>query len=573
MSEEENATAPPFAQFTLGKIIFVMLIKEEIRRGIMKKRFSTPVVVLLILLAVLGGMQLNTLISGDNIYEQLGKFKDVLSLTEKYYVDDVDTQKLTESAIKGLLSDLDPHSVYIDPKQLTRVTEEFRGKFEGIGIEFALVNDTITVVQPIGGGPSAQLGILSNDKIVKIDGKSSIGFNEDQVLKGLKGPKGTKVSVSIVRPGEKGLLEYEIIRDVIPFYSVDVSFMLNDEVGYINVTRFAETTNSEMLTALQKLKSQGMKRLVLDLRFNPGGYLDQAVKMADLFIDGDPSTGQRKIVYTKGRRPDFNEEYYATTNSEFEKVPLIVLLSNGSASASEIVAGAIQDWDRGLIVGETSFGKGLVQRQFELADKSAFRLTIARYYTPSGRLIQRSYAGGKEKYQREAFEREEVEGDNITHVEESDSTRPVFKTAGGRKIYGGGGITPDYIVKPGDASQFTTVISRRNLFYEFITNYLSAHGKEIREKYKGDFQLFNREFEVSDALMNEFVGFTKEKKVEYKEDQFTKDKEFVQARLKAHIARNFWGNDGWYPVILKVDNQLKKALSIFPEATKIANLQ
>lgn len=550
-----------------------MMLKEEIKRGLMKKRFSTPVVVLLILFAVLGGMQLNTLISGDNIYEQLGKFKDVLSLTEKYYVDDVDTQKLTEAAIKGLLNELDPHSVYIEPKQLTRVTEEFRGKFEGIGIEFRVVNDTITVVQPIGGGPSAQLGILSNDKIVKIDGKSAIGFNNDQVMKGLKGPKGTKVSVSIVRPGEKGLLEFEIIRDVIPFYSVDVSFMLNDEVGYINVTRFAETTNSEMLSALQKLKAQGMKRLVLDLRFNPGGYLDQAVKMADLFIDSDPSTGQRKVVYTKGRRADFNEEYYAATNSEFEKIPLIVLLSNYSASASEIVGGAIQDWDRGLIVGETSFGKGLVQRQFELADKSAFRLTIARYYTPSGRLIQRSYADGKEKYQREAFERDEVEGDNISHVEESDSTRPVFKTAGGRKIYGGGGITPDYIVKPENATALTTTISRRNLFYEFITKYLSAHTKEIKEKYKGDFQTFNREFEVDSALLNEFLDYVKEKKVEYKEDQFAKDKEFIQARLKADIARNFWGNDGYYPVMLKVDNQLKKALSIFPEAAKIAKLQ
>ena len=539
----------------------------------MKKRFSTPIVVRLVLVSILGGMQLNMLISGDNVYEQLTKFEHVLSYTEKYYVDEVDTQKLTESAIKGMLNDLDPHSVYIDPKQLTKVTEEFRGKFEGIGIEFALVNDTILVVQPIGGGPSAQLGILSNDRIVKIDGKSAIGFDNDQVMKGLKGPKGTKVSVTIVRPGEKNVLDYEIVRDVIPFYSVDVSFMLDDEVGYINVTRFAETTNAEMLTALQKLKGQGMKRLVLDLRFNPGGYLDQAVKMADLFLDGDASTGQRKIVYTKGRRPDFNEEYFATSNSEFEKVPLIILISNGTASASEIVAGAIQDWDRGLIVGETSFGKGLVQRQFDLPDKSAFRLTIARYYTPSGRLIQRSYAEGKEKYQREAFERNETEGDNISHVEESDSTRPVFKTAGGRKIYGGGGITPDYIVKPEDATPLTVTIRNRNLFYEFVTDYLASHTKEIKEKYKGDFQAFDRDFKIDNVLMNEFIAFIKEKKVDFKEDQFAKDKEYTEARLKAHIARNFWGNDGWYPVILRSDNQLKKALSIFPEAAKIAKLQ
>ncbi|HTR81869.1 MAG TPA: S41 family peptidase [Bacteroidota bacterium] len=539
----------------------------------MKKRFSAPVVVLLIVLSIFGGMQLNPLISGDNIYEQLGKFKDVLSLTDKYYVDEVDTQKLTEAAIKGLLSDLDPHSVYIDPKQLTHVTEEFRGKFEGIGIEFAIVNDTINVVQPIGGGPSAQLGILSNDKIVKIDGKSAIGFTNDQVMKSLKGPKGTKVSVSILRPGDPDILEYEIVRDVIPFNSVDVSYMLNDDVGYINVTRFAETTDSEMLSALQKLKAQGMKRLILDLRFNPGGYLDQAVKMADLFLDGDPTTGQRKVVYTKGRRPDFDEEYYATTNSEFEKTPLIILISNGTASASEIVAGAMQDWDRGLIVGETSFGKGLVQRQFELADKSAFRLTIARYYTPSGRCIQRSYAEGINKYQEEAFDRKETEGDNLTHTEERDSTRPVFKTADGRKIYGGGGITPDYIVKPEPITPFTVTLRNRNLFYEFTTTYLATHTKQIKDKYNGNFQTFNREFVVDDALMNEFLTFVKEKKVDFKEDQYVKDKEYIAALLKAHIAKNFWGNDGWYPVILKQDNQLEKALSLFPEAAKIAKLQ
>ncbi|MFA6540288.1 MAG: S41 family peptidase, partial [Bacteroidota bacterium] len=384
----------------------------------MKKRFSIPLITVVVVAAFVGGFQVNHLISGDNIYEQLSKFKDVLSLTEKYYVEDVDSQKLTEDAINGLLNDLDPHSVYIKPSQMQRVTEDFQGKFEGIGVEFSVVNDTITVVQPIGGGPSAILGIMSNDKIVKIDGKSSIGFTNDQVMKSLKGPKGTKVSVSIFRQGIKDLLEFEIVRDVIPLYSVDVSTMLDDHIGYINVTRFAETTNKEMLAALQKLKSQGMKRLIIDLRANPGGYLDQAVKMSDLFLSASPDGSPRKVVYTKGRRSEFDEEYFAYTNSEYENIPLIIMLSNGSASASEIVSGAIQDWDRGLIVGETSFGKGLVQRQFPLTDGSAIRLTIARYYTPSGRLIQRSYADGKEKYQEEAFTRDEtVVGENIEHKE------------------------------------------------------------------------------------------------------------------------------------------------------------
>ncbi|MBW7889215.1 MAG: PDZ domain-containing protein, partial [Bacteroidetes bacterium] len=234
----------------------------------MKKRFSFVVVFGLFTVAFLGGAYFNELISGDNIYEQLSKFKDVLSITDKFYVDDVDTGKLTEDAINGMLSNLDPHSVYIKPETLKKVNEDFKGKFEGIGIEFSVVNDTITVVQPIGGGPSAQVGILSNDKIVKIDGKSSIGFSNDQVIKNLKGPKGTKVAVTIYRPGVNDLLEFEIVRDVIPLYSVDVSTMLNQETGYINVTRFAETTNNEMIAALEKLKKDGMKQLVLDLRYN-----------------------------------------------------------------------------------------------------------------------------------------------------------------------------------------------------------------------------------------------------------------------------------------------------------------
>lgn len=539
----------------------------------MKKRFSIPVIVTLFLVAFIGGTQVNHLISGDNIYEQLSKFKDVLSYAEKYYVEDVDTKKLTENAIKGMLTDLDPHSVYIKAEQMKRVTEDFQGRFEGIGVEFALVNDTITVVQPIGGGPSASLGIMSNDKIVKIDGKSSIGFNNEQVMKSLKGPKGTKVSVSIVRFGAVELLEFEIVRDVIPLYSVDVSTMLNDNVGYINVTRFAETTNKEMVAALQKLKSQGMKRLVLDLRSNPGGYLDQAVKMSDLFLDSDAKGNPRKVVYTVSRRTEFNEEYFASTNnSEYEKMPLIILISNSSASASEIVSGAIQDWDRGLIVGETSFGKGLVQKQFPLSDGSALRLTISRYYTPSGRLIQRSYEH-KEKYQEEAFTRNEEEGENIEHKESTaDTSRPKFKTAKGRVILGGGGITPDFIVKPGNITKYSIQLNRRNMFYEFITGYLTRDGEQIKSKYKSDLQSFNKNFVIDDGMMNEFISFTKEKKIDFVEEDFKKDKDYIQVRLKSYIARNYWNNEGAYAVFLGIDSQVKKAISLFPEAEKIARI-
>lgn len=548
-------------------------MREDFRSVLMKKRFSIPLMLTIFVVAFVGGIMVNHVISGDNIYEQLSKFKDVLSLTEKYYVEDVDSQKLTEDAINGLLGNLDPHSVYIKQSQMQRVTEDFQGKFEGIGVEFSVVSDTITVVQPIGGGPSASLGIMANDKIVKIDGKSAIGFTNDQVMKGLKGPKGTKVAVSIVRSGIKDLLEFEIIRDVIPLYSVDASAMLNDKVGYINVTRFAETTNKEMVAALQKLKSQGMKELILDLRLNPGGYLDQAVKMADIFLDASSDGSPRKVVYTKGRRTEFNEEYFAYTNNEFEKLPLIIMLSNGSASASEIVSGAIQDWDRGLIVGETSFGKGLVQRQFPLSDGSALRLTIARYYTPSGRLIQRSYKDGKDKYEVEAFTREEKEGENIEHKESSaDSIHPKFKTANGRVILGGGGITPDFIIKPGTLTKYSVALNRRNLFLEFVSHYLSTNGESIKNRYKGNLSEFIKKFDIDEETMNNFVVFTKDKKVEFVQDDFKKDKDFIQSRLKAYIARNYWGNEGWTLSNLPVDTQLEKAMSLFPEAQKIARL-
>lgn len=547
-------------------------MREDFRSVLMKKRFSIPLMVTIFIVAFVGGTQINHLISGDNIYEQLKKFSDVLSLAEKYYVEDVDTKALTEDAINGLLNDLDPHSVYIKPSQMQRVTEDFQGKFEGIGVEFSIVNDTITVVQPIGGGPSAMLGIMSNDKIVKINGKSSVGFNNEQVMKNLKGPKGTKVSVSIYRVGSKELLDYEIIRDVIPLYSVDVSTMLDSKVGYINVTRFAETTNKEMVSALEKLKGMGMKRLILDLRSNPGGYLDQAVKMADLFLDSEKNGNPRKVVYTQGRRVEFNEEYFASSNSEFEKTPLIVLLSNGSASASEIVSGAVQDWDRGLIVGETSFGKGLVQRQFPLADGSALRLTIARYYTPSGRLIQRSYDNGKDKYQLEAFQREEEEGENIEHKESAaDTARPKFKTAKGRVILGGGGITPDFIVKPGTLTKYGVALARRNMFYEFAAQYLTLNGEQIKSKYK-TLESFDNGFVVGEEMLNNFTTFAKGKSIEFVQEDYTKDKDYIQSRLKAYIARNYWGNEGFFVASLPIDTQLKKALSLFPEAEKIARL-
>jgi carboxyl-terminal processing protease len=541
----------------------------------MRKTISLWAVGVLVLASVFAGMEINQLISGDNIYEQLKKFQDVLSFTEKYYIEEVEIQKLTETAITSMLEKLDPHSVYIPPRALENVTEQFRGKFEGIGISFRVLSDTIIVVDVIGGGPSAKIGILSNDKIVQIDGKSAVGFTQEDVIKKLRGPKGTRVTVSVARTHESDLLVFEIVRDEIPLYSVDTAIMIDQEVGYVNVNKFNEQTSAEMDRALRKLKEEGMKRLILDLRSNPGGYLEEAVRMADLFLDAGSKKGEpRKIVYTKARRPEFEETYYAKTGDQYENIPIIILINPASASASEIVAGAVQDWDRGLIVGETSFGKGLVQRQWKLADGSAFRLTIAKYFTPSGRIIQRDYKGKeKESYSREAYEREEIEGENIDHKAESDSARPIFKTHAGRIIYGGGGITPDYIVKNEAVTPTSLSIARRDLFYQFISKYLDGAGSSLRATYSQDFKNFDRNFHISDKVVGEFKSYVASKEVKIDEAEFQKDITFVKNRLKAYVARAFWGNDGWFPVALQQDGQFKKALSLFPEAEKIAKLQ
>ncbi len=419
----------------------------------------------------------------------------------------------------------------------------------------------------IYGGPSEKVGMLAGDKLVVIDGESAVKLQNEDVQKKLRGEKGTKVTVGVVRPGVTDPIDIVITRDKIPLYSVNASFMLEDGIGYMSINRFAANTYDEFLTGLRDMKAKGMTKLVLDLRGNPGGYLEQSFRMANEFL----KRGQ-KIVYTKGRRADFDENFVATGGGEFQDLPLIVLLSNGSASASEIVAGAVQDHDRGLIVGETSFGKGLVQRQFELSDGSAFRLTTARYYTPSGRIIQRPYSEGDEEYYRGAYERDEESGENIAHTEEADSTRPKHKTDGGRVVYGGGGITPDYIVRYDNLKPFAARM--RLHIFEFTTAYLDKEGAKLRSKFeKADAMQFARDYKVSDGMMNDFVEFGKSRGVEFKQEEYDVDKEWLRASVEAQIARTLYGNEGQFRVLLDVDPQFQKAMTLFPEAKKIAGLR
>jgi carboxyl-terminal processing protease len=530
----------------------------------MNKKLLIVVYVLIVGVAFFVGTRIQNAVSDDKTSAQVKKFSDALNITSRYYVDDVDSQKLTEAAIKGMLEELDPHSVYISAEQLKRVNEDFQGSFEGIGVEFDIINDTITIVSPISGGPSEKLGILAGDKIVKIDGQSAIKLTREDVPKKLRGQKGTKVTVTIVRAGSPREMDFEIIRDKIPLYSVDASFMYNDDIGYIKVSRFAATTYDEFLAAYQKLQGQGMKKLVLDLRGNPGGYLDQAFKMGSEFI---PKGG--KIVYTKSRISDFNE-VYNSEGGKLNEVPLIVLVNSGSASASEIVAGAVQDWDRGLIVGETSFGKGLVQRQFDLPDGSAFRVTTARYYTPVGRLIQKPYEGGTYKSD---LARDESEGDNLNHAKDkADSLHPEFKTMGGRIVFGGGGITPDYIVKLDTLTPYTVALRRNNIIYLFTENYMQTNRKNIESTYKS-YNALRDGFNISSSMMEDFKRFAEAKGVALNESEFEKDRSFIEISIKSQMARDIWGNEGSYAVFVSTDEQFLKAITLFQEAKDLGNLR
>lgn len=528
-----------------------------------KRKYLVPIFLMLISIGVLVGMKVNTAASGDDVFDNVKKFNEALTLVQKNYVDDVNADKLTEAAIKGMLAQLDPHSTYISQDQLKRINEDFQGSFEGIGVEFDIVNDTITIVTPISGGPSEALGILAGDKIVKIDGVNSVGMTREDVPKKLRGPKGTKVTVSISRGGNPNLIDFEITRDKIPLYSVDASFMINNEIGYARVTRFSATTYDEFAKALADMNKQGMKKLVLDLRNNPGGYLDQAFKMASMFIERG-----KKIVYTKSRIPAFNDEYISE-GGEYTNMPLIVLVNDGSASASEIVSGAIQDWDRGLIVGENTFGKGLVQRQYDLSDGSAMRVTTSRYYTPSGRLIQKPYEGGEYKKMLTNPE----EGDNLYHTNDTkDTARPEFKTMGGRTVYGGGGVTPDFVVALDTLTDYSVKLRRVNIFLEFANNYYDANKDNLKSGYS-DFLKFRDNFQVTQNMLDDFKGLAASKNITFNDEQYNRDIDFITTSIKSIIARDIWGNNGSMAVWLATDKQFEKAMTLFPEAEKLAHLR
>ena len=495
---------------------------------------------------------------------QAQKFSTLLYYIDEIYVDSVSAHDLVETAIVGMLEEMDPHSVYIPAEELQAADEPLNGNFEGVGIQFNIFKDTIMVVSPIAGGPSEKLGILAGDRIVTVDGEmvAGVGVTNKDVQRLLKGPKGTMVTVGIKRSGERKLLEFEIIRDKIPIYSVDAAFMVAPGIGYIKVNRFAKTTMEELMTALADLKAEGMEDLILDLQGNGGGMLRTATHMADTFLSDD-----KLLVYTEGRAFP-KEETFAFRRGGFEEGRLCVLIDQGSASASEIVSGAVQDWDRGLIIGRRSFGKGLVQRPVNLPDGSAVRLTVQKYYTPSGRCIQKPYDEGVDAYRQEKFERY-ASGEllSLDSLDLPDSLQ--YETLiKGRTVYGGGGILPDVFVPldTTDNSAYFSSILRKGLDNRFALTYVDSLRTELEARFP-DEDSYVDSFTLTQAEIDDFIAFVAEQGIEFNEEDWARSGHAIELRLRAMIGRNLHDGSTFYRIISELNESLTRAIEVLQDGT------
>ncbi|MEZ5007136.1 MAG: S41 family peptidase [Chitinophagales bacterium] len=486
------------------------------------------------------------------------KISSFLNLLDKYYIDKVDQDSIVEEAIKSVLKDLDPHSNYLDHDALQKSNEQLGGNFEGVGIQFNILNDTIYVVQTISGGPSESVGIIGGDKIVEIDGEgvAGVGIENEGVIKRLRGEKGSKVEVKIKRHGDNKLLDFLITRDKIPLFAVDASYMVDDEIGYVRLSRFSATATEEVRAAIIDLKGQGMKDLILDLTGNGGGYLNEAIALGDEFLSDD-----KLIVYTEGRAYPKQEEN-AKVKGSFEEGNLVIMIDQNSASASEIVSGAVQDWDRGLLVGRRSFGKGLVQRAYYLPDRTAVRITIAKYFTPSGRFIQKPYEGGREAYYKDNLDRfESGELFGSTEFEFPDSIK--HYTAGKRVVYGGGGIMPDIFVAIDTSfnSEYIARLSRRGILNRFTLDYVDHNREELETKFT-NVKEFKAGFEVDEKLLEELYAYAKNNEVEPKEDEdFTNSLPWLSNTIKALVARNIWKSGAYFEISNDLNPIYKEAVT------------
>ncbi|MEX0772958.1 MAG: S41 family peptidase [Balneolales bacterium] len=529
----------------------------------------------------LSGTPLDTNFTDVNINslrESVSSFESAYRYMVNNTVDE-NIDKRVEDAIKGMFNKLDPHSIFIAAEQSERIEEEFAGKFQGVGIQFEVLRDTITVISAISGGPSEELGIQSGDRIVQIDDSSSIGFTEQDVVNHLRGPKGTNVKVGIKRPLNSELINFNIIRDDIPLHTVDASYMLDEKTGYVRVSRFAATTHQEFISAMSKLDELGMERLMLDMRGNPGGYLEQAVRVTNEFFPRGTN-----LVATQSRHSRFTSEYRANRNGRYMDMPIIMLIDEGSASGSEIVSGALQDHDRALLVGRRTFGKGLVQQQYEMPDHSNIRVTISRYNTPSGRLIQKPYSNGREEY---AYE---IRNRDLRDIESFTSGIPdslTYHTSAGREVYGGGGVVPDHVVPVDTTTNYVyTLMRSRNVASIFVRDYLDHNSKQFRENWEDRFNEYQTDFTWSDKdrerlqelMVSNGVVFTdtlsspeiKGDSLHISTERYEKDLESSESYIKAQLARQVWGQEYFYPIInAELDDAVRVAQSLWPDVADL----
>lgn len=519
-----------------------------------------------VIIGLLAGFKIKDHVPGStlaNIDSGLKKLEQTFLFIENNYVEEPDHAKLVDDAIRGLLEGLDPHSFYIPATEMKQMQEQLDGSFDGIGVQFDVVEDTIYVETPISGGPSEKLGIMAGDRIIAVDGETvaGIGITNTEVMSRLKGVKGSVVKVSILRRGYKDLLEFDIVRDRIPLNSVDYSYMIREKTGYIRVTRFAETTFSEFKVELQKLRNEGMENLVLDLRGNPGGYMTMAYKMADEFL-----APGKLIVSTEGRIRQSQQEYRSNSSvGLFENGPLVVLLDYGSASASEIVSGAVQDHDRGLIVGVRSFGKGLVQIQEEFDDGSAIRIVISKYYTPSGRCIQKPYDKSTEDYEHDIADRfASGEIFDESKIQFPDSLK--YKTMAGRTVYGGGGIYPDVFVADDTTggSKYFTDLRIKDMFRQFSFHFVDNQAR-VDKKFDTP-EKFIANFKVTPELVNDFTTFAQSKGVKFVQEDYLRSQSYIDNRIKAYIGRRLYNDPAFFPVLHETDNVIQKAIDLMPVA-------
>lgn len=486
------------------------------------------------------------------------------------YVDKVDEEKLVEDAIKGMLNELDPHSNYLDPKEVKEMNEPLQGNFDGIGIQFNMMKDTLYVIQTISGGPSEKVGLMAGDRIITVNDSTIAGvkMSNSDIMKRLRGKKGTTVRVGVLRKGVQEPVVFRITRDKIPIYSLDAAYMADPHTGYIRLNRFAATTHDEFVKALRDLQKKGARNLILDLQGNGGGYMNTAVGIADEFLDGG-----EMIVYTEGRRSP-RDEAVATAKGIFQDGKLVILVDETSASASEIVTGAVQDWDRGVVVGRRTFGKGLVQRPVPLPDGSMIRLTVARYYTPSGRSIQKPYkAGGIEQYNKDLINRyNHGELSNADSIHFPDSLR-YHTLRNGRTVYGGGGIMPDYFV-PLDTTRFTDY--HRNLVAKGILNqwsvaYLDENRKEMSKKYK-NLDDYIVQFVVTEDMLNDVVKLGEKDSIKFNEEQFDVSSPLLRLQLKGLLARDLFDMGAYFQIMNASNNSFLKALEIINDDKRYEKL-